>query len=152
MDPKLEELLKTIDRSGFSNEPFVNKVEKPWGYEIIFTPGTLPYTGKIIHINVGKRLSLQIHDIKRETQMLVNGECDLIQEDANGQMQTVHMEKNKGYTVAVGQKHRLAAVTDCDVFEVSSSEAGNTFRLDDDYARSTETEEMRKDPNRGWNG
>lgn len=151
MDPKLEEFLKTIDRSGFNTPPFVKRVEKPWGYELIFTPENLPYTGKIMHINAGKRLSLQIHDKKQETQVLISGKCNSIIENVNGEMETIGMVPMQGYTMMIGQRHRLQAVTDCDVFEVSTPEIGNTYRLEDDYSRPTETEQMRKDPNRGWN-
>lgn len=152
MDPKLVEFLKTVDKNTFVNIPVVKKVEKPWGYELIFTPENLSYTGKMMHINAGKRLSLQVHDKKQETQILIDGKCNSIVENPQGEMTTVEMEINKGYTMMVGQKHRLQAVTDCDVFEVSTPELGNTYRLEDDYSRSTETEEMRQDPNRGWNG
>lgn len=152
MDPKLEEFLKTIDKATFVNQPFLKKVEKPWGYELIFTPEDLPYTAKLMHITTGKRLSLQVHDKKQETQILINGKCNSIVENPEGEMETIEMELHKGYTMMVGQKHRLQAVTDCDVFEASTPELGNTYRLEDDYSRNTETEEMRKDPNRGWNG
>lgn len=150
-DPALQEFLKTVDKSVFTNQPFTKKVDKPWGYELIFTPENLPYTGKLMHINAGKRLSLQVHDKKQETQILVNGKCNSIIENVNGEMETLEMIPNQGYTMMIGQKHRLQAVTDCDVFEVSTPEIGNTYRLEDDYSRQTETEEMRKDPNRGWN-
>lgn len=150
MDDKLNQLLSKIDKSRFVVAPFVKRVEKPWGYELHWAPEELPYMGKIMHINAGKRLSLQIHDKKLETQLLINGECNLIHEDSTGKLITTNMEKGKGYTAMIGQKHRLSAVTDCDVVEVSTPEIGDTFRLEDDYARPTETEELRKDPNRGW--
>ena len=150
MDPKLDEFLKTVDKSTFTNTPFIKRVEKPWGYEMIFTPDNLSYTGKIMHIEAGKRLSLQVHDTKQESYWLASGECDLVIENTKGEMEIIKMEKGKGYTMMIGQKHRHQAVTDCDVFEVSLPETGNTYRLEDDYSRNTETEEMRKDPNRGW--
>ncbi len=152
MDPKLEEFLKTIDKNTFVNTPFFRKVDKPWGYEMIFTPEDLPYTGKLMHINAGKRLSLQVHDVKQETQILIQGQCNSLVENPDGEMTTIEMVPHQGYTMMVGQKHRLQAVTDCDVLEVSTPELGNTYRLEDDYSRNTETEEMRKDPNRGWQG
>jgi mannose-6-phosphate isomerase-like protein (cupin superfamily) len=151
MDPKLEEFLKTVDKSSFVNKSFVKKIDKPWGYELIFTPDNLPYTGKIMHIEAGKRLSLQVHDTKQESYWLSSGECNLLIENTQGEMESIKMEKGVGYTMMVGQRHRHQAVTDCDVFEVSTSENGNTYRLEDDYSRPTETEELRKDPNRGWN-
>lgn len=149
-DKVLGEFLKTVDKSKFTNTPFVKRVEKPWGYELILTIDNSPYTSKIMHILEGKRLSLQIHDKKIETYYLAVGECNLLIENENGDMETIHMKKGQGYTVIPGQKHRHQAVTDCDVFEASTPEIGNTYRLEDDYARSTETEKIRKDPNRGW--
>lgn len=152
MDPNLEEFLKTIDRSNFDNSPFVKRIEKPWGYEIIFTPEGLSYSGKIMHYDAGKRNSLQIHDKKMETGFLVSGECNLIIENENGEMETIKMEKGKGYTVKVGQKHRYHAVADSDIFESAMEEVGTTFRLEDDYARGDEDDELRKQENRGWKG
>lgn len=139
-----------VDKSGFDNPPFVKRVEKPWGYELIFTPEDLPYTGKIMHLNAGTRQSLQIHDKKVETYWLASGQGGVLIENSKGEMERVEFEKGKGYTTKIGQKHRIFGITDCDVWEVSTPEIGNTFRLEDDYARPTETEELRKAPNRGW--
>lgn len=148
----LDQFISSLDKSKFKNSPYSKKVEKPWGYELHFVPEGLPFYGKIIHIDAGKRLSLQIHDQKIESYYLASGQCNLIIENAKGEMETVVMEAFKGYTVLPGQKHRHQAITDCDIFEVSTPELGNTYRLEDDYSRPTETEEMRKDPNRGWKG
>lgn len=133
-----------FDKSKFTNSPYIRKIEKPWGYELHWVPDGLPYMGKIIHIDADKRISLQIHDQKLETQMLLNGECNLIQENSNGELLTIKMEKGKGYTAMIGQKHRLQAVTDCDIIEASTPEIGTTYRLEDDYKRSDETEDIRK--------
>lgn len=150
-DPDLQTFLKTIEKAVFTNKPVIKKIDKPWGYEMIFTPGNLPYTGKLMHINAGKRLSLQIHDKKQETQILISGKCNSIIENTQREMEIVEMIPMQGYTIMIGQKHRLHSVTDCDIFEVSTPEIGNTYRLEDDYSRPTETDEMRKDSNRGWN-
>ena len=133
-----------FDKSKFSTYGYVKRIEKPWGYELHFVPEGMSYMGKLIHIEAGKRLSLQVHDIKQETYFLVHGECDLILENNAGEMVTVHMETDKGYTTLVGQKHRHNAVTDCDIIEVSMPEAGTTYRLEDDYTRPNETPEVRK--------
>ena len=100
--------------------------------------------GKVLHIDAGKRLSLQVHDIKQETYWLINGECDLVLENTKGELEIVHMQKGFGYTTVVGQRHRHQAVTDCDVIEVSMPEQGTTWRLEDDYKRPDETPEQRK--------
>lgn len=133
-----------FDTSSFTNEGYVKRVEKPWGYEIHWVPQGLPYMGKVLHITAGKRLSLQAHDKKQETYWLVNGECNLIIENQKGELEAIKLEKGKGYTTVPGQRHRHAAVTDCDVVEVSTPEMGITWRLEDDFARPDETEEQRK--------
>jgi len=133
-----------FDKSKFTNQPYIKTVEKPWGYELHWVPEGMPYMGKILHIKAKQRLSLQIHDKKQESYWLINGECDLILENTNGELQTIHMQKGYGYTTMIGQRHRHSAVTDCDVAEVSMPESGTTWRLEDDYARPDETPEQRK--------
>ena len=131
--------------AAFSLLPHAQRIEKPWGYEILLTPPDVPYAFKLIHVEAGKRLSLQVHDVKVETQTLVAGHGVLVLEGADGQLHEVEMEPGVGYHVAVGQRHRLCAAADEDatIVEASSPEAGTTLRLDDDYARPDETEELR---------
>jgi mannose-6-phosphate isomerase len=130
---------------GFSLEPNARRIEKPWGYEVLLTPADVPYTAKLIHVKAGKRLSLQLHDTKVETQTLVAGRGVLVLEGADGQLHEVEMQPCVGYHVAVGQRHRLCAAPDADatVFEASTPEVGMTLRLEDDYKRPDETEELR---------
>jgi mannose-6-phosphate isomerase-like protein (cupin superfamily) len=133
-----------FDKSSFTNQGYVKKVEKPWGYELHWVPQGLPYMGKVLHINAGCRLSLQAHDKKQESYWLVAGECNLVIENTQGELETIKLEKGKGYTTMIGQRHRHQAVTDCDVLEVSTPEEGMTWRLEDDYARPDEDEAQRK--------
>jgi mannose-6-phosphate isomerase-like protein (cupin superfamily) len=134
------------DPGGFTLQPNARRVEKPWGYEILLTPADAPYTAKLIHVRAGKRLSLQLHDTKVETQTLVAGQGVLILEGDDGQLHEIAMQPGVGYHVAVGQRHRLCAPPDADatVFEASTPELGVTLRLEDDYARPDETEELRR--------
>lgn len=136
--------LKNIDKSKFTNKPYVKKVDKPWGYELHWVPEGLPYMGKIEHINAGARMSLQIHDTKQESWFLMNGRAKIIWENEDGELIETELEPGQGYTCALGQKHRLVGITDCDIIEVSTPEAGTTLRLDDDYKRPDETPEQRK--------
>ncbi|MDQ3809015.1 MAG: cupin [Chloroflexota bacterium] len=130
----------------FSIEPLARRVEKPWGYEILLSPADAPYTAKLIHVRAGKRLSLQTHDTKVETQTLVGGRGILVLEGPDGELHEVAMRPGLGYHIAVGQRHRLCAAPDEDatVFEASTPERGVTLRLEDDYARPDETEELRR--------
>ncbi|MGB9706621.1 MAG: cupin [Microgenomates group bacterium] len=126
-------------------KPYIQKIIKPWGYELIFTPPASPVTGKILHLDAGKRFSYQYHDKKTETLCLLRGEAKIIIEEKTSKMRLL-----RGYFISPMMKHRCWAITDCDILEVSTKEEGSTVRLEDDYNRPTETEEMRKLPNRGW--
>jgi mannose-6-phosphate isomerase len=133
-----------FDPTNFSTESYVKRVEKPWGYELHWVPADAPYMGKLIHINQGARLSLQVHDQKQESWFLVNGQAAVIWEDNRGEMVETELQRGVGYSTQLGQKHRLKGLTDCDVVEVSTPEAGTTWRLHDDFARPHETPEQRK--------
>ena len=134
-----------FDKSKFNNDAYVRRIEKPWGYELHWVPEDKPYMGKLIHVNAGARLSLQVHDKKQESWFIMNGRGKVVWENAEGEMIETELEPSKGYTTEVGQKHRLVGITDCDIIEVSTPELGTTFRLEDDYARPDETEERRKE-------
>jgi len=138
--------MASFDPHSFSLDPNAQRIQKPWGYEILLSPSDAPYTAKLIHVHAGKRLSLQLHDTKVETQTLVAGRGILVLEGSDGQLHDVEMQPGVGYHVAVGQRHRLCAAADADatVFEASTPEVGITLRLEDDYARSDETEELRR--------
>lgn len=132
-----------FDTRGFTNEGYVKRVDKPWGYELHWVPASLPYMGKIEHINAGQRMSLQVHDAKQESWLLIDGQAKVIWENDQGELIETELEKGKGFSISVGQKHRLVGVTDCDIIEVSTPEIGTTWRLEDDYSRPDETEEQR---------
>ena len=136
--------------SSFTTKPFEQRVEKPWGYEVLFSPEGLAYTSKVLVIKRGKKISFQYHDQKIETLTLFTGEAIVWLENAQGQVEKIPMEPFKGYTVAVGQKHRVEAIQDSFVFESSLPETGTTIRIEDDYSRPDETEQLRTDPTRGW--
>lgn len=126
-------------------------VTKPWGEEIIFSPSDADYTFKVLKLKNGGRLSLQYHDKKRETLVLINGKANLIIGPDIDHLETIEMKMFQGYTIDVNVVHRMVGVPDADIMEGSTPETGNTVRLQDDYKRNTETEEMRKQKNRGWN-
>lgn len=134
----------------FNRQPYVRRIEKPWGWEIHWVPDDRPYMGKILHLKKGAKLSLQKHDQKLETWYLMSGKAKIIwEEEENGKLIETEMEVGRGYSCEVGQRHRLAGITDCDVVEVSTPEIGTTYRLEDDYNRTDETPEEREKRNRG---
>lgn len=132
-----------FDASNFKNNAYVKRIEKPWGFELHWVPEDAPYMGKLEHINAGARMSLQLHDQKRESWFLISGRAAVIWENSDGEMIETELEAGKGYTIQIGQKHRLKGITDCDIIEVSTPELGTTWRLEDDYTRPNETPEQR---------
>ena len=139
-----------FDQSKFKLTPYTEKVIKPWGYEIIYTPKEAEAVGKILHVLAGKRLSLQYHDVKTETLCLIKGRGKIVLSNNQGKLTEIEMELFKGYYITPGQHHRVIAITDMDFIEASTPERGNTFRIEDDAKRGTETEAMRESKNRGW--
>ena len=133
----------SYDPQDFSTESYVRRIDKPWGYELHWVPDGAPYMGKLIHVNEGARLSLQIHDEKQESWFLIHGRAKVIWQDHTGELIETELETGTGYSTKIGQQHRLAGITDCDIIEVSTPEAGTTWRLDDDYARPDQTPDER---------
>ncbi len=110
------------------------RVEKPWGYELWWAR-TDRYVGKLLHIAAGTQLSLQYHVRKDETIHLWSGEMVLVlQED--GRLVDHVMRAGDSYHVKPGTVHRMRAVTDCDVLEVSTPEVEDVVRVEDDYGRT----------------
>lgn len=122
---------------------YQRRIEKPWGYEIHWVPEGAPYMGKLLFIKEGARLSLQSHDTKQESWFLMSGRAAVVWENESGELVQTELMPGQGYSIPVGQKHRLVGITDTQVMEVSTPEAGNTFRHEDDYARPDETPEQR---------
>lgn len=109
------------------------KVNKPWGYELIWAH-TDRYVGKILHINRGESLSYQFHRVKDETIRLLSGvlEMDL---ETNGVREKIRLAPGDCLHIVPGMKHRMTAVEDCDVLEVSTPELDDVVRLEDRYGR-----------------
>jgi len=112
----------------------IQKVDKPWGYELIFAK-TKDYVGKILHIAQGHKLSLQYHEQKEETIFLQNGKMLLVFEEDNGEMAEIELNPGEAHHIPVGRKHRMVAIEDCDVFEVSTPQLNDVVRLEDSYGR-----------------
>ena len=109
------------------------RIEKPWGYELIWAH-TERYVAKILHIDAGRRLSFQYHEQKDETLRVQSGTMRLHYDEGEG-LKTWDMGPGDIYHVRPGTRHRMEAVTDVDVFEVSTPELDDVVRLEDDFGR-----------------
>jgi mannose-6-phosphate isomerase len=110
------------------------KVDKPWGYELRWAI-TDRYLGKVLHINKGEALSLQYHRQKDECQYILAGAIDMEVGPTEGEMTTRRMRAGDTVHLTPGTRHRLTAVEDTDIFEVSTPEIDDVVRLEDRYGR-----------------
>jgi quercetin dioxygenase-like cupin family protein len=111
----------------------MRRVEKPWGHELVWAE-TPRYVGKILHIAAGHRLSRQYHRVKDETFLVQAGEMDLEVGDG-AERRTIRMCARDAFHCVPGTVHRMIAVTDVDVVEVSTPELDDVVRLEDAYGR-----------------
>jgi mannose-6-phosphate isomerase-like protein (cupin superfamily) len=111
----------------------MRRVEKPWGHELIWAQ-TERYVAKILFIQKGHRLSRQYHEIKDETLFVESGEMALEIGPADS-IETLVMKAGDVYHVRPGTIHRMIAVSDVRVFEVSTPELDDVVRLEDVYGR-----------------
>jgi mannose-6-phosphate isomerase-like protein (cupin superfamily) len=114
------------------------RVDKPWGYEVIFAAEDGKYVGKVITVRTGHSLSLQYHQAKEETISLLSGtarveygsDTSLMASETFGPGDTIH--------VPVGTLHRITAIDDVTFVECSTAEPGwreDVVRLEDSYGR-----------------
>jgi oxalate decarboxylase/phosphoglucose isomerase-like protein (cupin superfamily) len=110
------------------------KTEKPWGFELLWAR-TPKYAGKLIFVKKGHRLSLQYHQKKDETIYLSQGKALFEVEGSDGQL--IQSVAGPGYTVRIRPliRHRVSALEDTTLFEVSTPELDDVVRLQDDYGR-----------------
>ena len=115
----------------------MRRVDKPWGYELVWAE-TDKYVGKLLHVRAGCRLSLQYHRFKDETMLLQGGEIDLLLEGDDGVLVRRRLEAGVSVRVQPGRRHRLIAITDADIVEVSTPELDDVVRIADDHGRAPE--------------
>jgi mannose-6-phosphate isomerase len=114
----------------------VEKVEKPWGYELIWAL-TDVYCGKVLFVKAGHSLSLQFHREKDESWLVQSGRAKLELGEAG---ETVLKEEviaaGAAFHYAPGTVHRVTAIEDTTIIEVSTPQLGDVVRLEDAYGRT----------------
>ena len=111
-------------------------ITKPWGWERILDLND-HYCVKHLFVKKGHRLSLQYHERKRETMVLVSGGAELTRGPRGGTMQAIEMVSGEPYVIEPGTVHRLRGTAEEGglVLEVSTPEVDDLVRLEDDYGR-----------------
>lgn len=111
----------------------ITHVPKPWGYELIFGK-TERYVGKILHVNRGESLSLQYHEMKDETLYVMRGKIRLTLQSGS-ERRDLTMEVGDAFHIPPRLIHRIEALEDSDIVEVSTPELEDVVRLEDRYGR-----------------
>jgi mannose-6-phosphate isomerase len=109
-------------------------VTKPWGHELIWAE-TPRYVGKILHIKAGEQLSLQYHQRKDETIMVLAGRLRFEHGETEHALSATELGPNEPFHIQPGLRHRMIALVDTDVVEVSTPELDDVVRLQDRYGR-----------------
>lgn len=120
-------------------EPFAiepTKVEKPWGYELIWAE-TDGYVGKILFVKAGESLSLQFHRMKDESWLVQSGSAR-IEMGAPGEKapEAEVVRAGAAFRIRPGTVHRVTAVEDTTIIEVSTPHLEDVVRLEDRYGRA----------------
>ena len=123
--------LRDLDR--FAVE--VRRVEKPWGYELVYA-WTERYCGKIIFVRAGEALSLQFHRQKDETIYVQSGRVEFEIGDPGKPVDNEVVAPGRAFRLEPGTVHQMRALEDTILLEVSTPEADDVVRLEDRYGRA----------------
>jgi dTDP-glucose pyrophosphorylase/mannose-6-phosphate isomerase-like protein (cupin superfamily) len=109
-------------------------IHKPWGREEWLELND-SYCYKRIYINAGYKTSYQYHNFKRETNYIISGEAEIWLENDNGIVEKKIMKSGEYFNVTPPKKHRVIAITDIILQEVSTPEVDDVIRIEDDSNR-----------------
>ena len=109
-------------------------IDKPWGREVWIAHND-KYVLKSIEFKAGSRSSLQYHEVKHETIYLDQGKLEVELEDEQGQLLKLTLVPGDVAEILPMRKHRVTAIEDVRLFEVSTPELEDVIRVEDDYGR-----------------
>jgi len=120
--------------SEFAIEP--TKVEKPWGYELIWALAD-EYCGKILFVKAGESLSLQFHREKDESWLVHSGRAQIELGRPGDKMPNSEVVgPGAAFRIRPGTVHRVTAIEDTTIIEVSTPYLEDVVRLEDNYGRA----------------
>ncbi|TML73851.1 MAG: cupin domain-containing protein [Actinobacteria bacterium] len=112
------------------------RVEKPWGYELIWAHGDA-YVGKVLFVRAGESLSLQFHRQKDESWLVQSGRAKLELGSAGDAVLKVEVvAAGATFRFRPGTVHRVTALEDTTIIEVSTPHLDDVVRLEDSYGRA----------------
>lgn len=111
------------------------RVDKPWGYELIWAHTDL-YVGKVLFVRAGHSLSLQFHREKDESWYVQSGRAKLeLGEAGAGILNEEVITEGDCFHYTPGTVHRVTALEDTTILEVSTPHLDDVVRLEDAYGR-----------------
>jgi mannose-6-phosphate isomerase-like protein (cupin superfamily) len=120
--------------TGHAVEP--RKVEKPWGWELIWAL-TEAYCGKLLFVREGESLSLQYHEAKDESWYVQEGRAELeLSALGTDDRELIEICPGDCFRFRPRTVHRLRALEDTLVIEVSTPDIDDVVRLEDAYGRA----------------
>lgn len=118
------------DRYGVSPR----RVEKPWGWELVWAEAE-DYVGKLLFVRAGEALSLQYHERKDESWLVHDGRARLELGEVGGELDAVEIRAGDAFRFRPGTLHRITALEDTLVIEVSTPHLDDVVRVEDRYGR-----------------
>ena len=122
-----------LDLDRFSVD--VKRVEKPWGYELLWALSDR-YAGKLLFVRAGESLSLQFHKEKDETIYVQSGRVAFEIGEPGKPVDTEVVAPGRAFRLEPGTVHRVRALEDTVMLEVSTPETDDVVRLEDRYGRA----------------
>jgi mannose-6-phosphate isomerase len=112
------------------------RVEKPWGYELIWAIAE-DYVGKVLFVAAGQSLSLQYHREKDESWLVQSGRARLeLAVGPDGELVESEIGPGAAFRYRPGTVHRVTALEDTTILEVSTPHLDDVVRLADAYGRA----------------
>ena len=124
--------LESLDRFGFETR----RVDKPWGHELIWAV-TDRYVGKVLFVAAGHSLSLQFHREKDESWYVQSGRAKVeLGEVGEAVLVEEVVTAGAAFRFEPGTVHRVTALDDTTILEVSTPHLDDVVRLEDSYGRA----------------
>jgi mannose-6-phosphate isomerase-like protein (cupin superfamily) len=123
--------LLSLDKWAFE----ARRVDKPWGYELIWAQAD-DYVGKMLFVRAGESLSLQVHRVKDESWYVQSGRAKLELGDTGDRVLSEEViGPGACFRLKPGTVHRVTALADTTIIEVSTPQLDDVVRLEDRYGR-----------------
>jgi mannose-6-phosphate isomerase len=109
-------------------------VDKPWGWELVWAE-TDDYVGKLLFVRTGQSLSLQYHEVKDESWLVQEGRASLELGEVGGDLEAIEIGPGDVFRYRPRTVHRVTAIEDTLIVEVSTPHLDDVVRLEDRYGR-----------------